>query len=120
MLTPADTSYWAAIRGFSAHRRRMPSYGEIMELVGFRSRHAVYCLVQRLVAEGLVTKDAQGKLIPTNSANGIPLLGIVEAGWPSPAEEGRAGGNVRYHPIFPISLLNAKLPSRGSKMRISY
>jgi repressor LexA len=58
-----------------------------MELVGFRSRHAVYCLVERLVAEGLVIKDAQGKLIPTESANGVPVLGVVEAGWPSPAEE---------------------------------
>ena len=87
MLTPADTSYWAAICGFSTRRRRMPSYGEIMELVGFRSRYAVYCLVERLVAEGLVIKDAQGKLIPTEKSNGIPLLGIVEAGWPSPAEE---------------------------------
>jgi SOS regulatory protein LexA len=58
-----------------------------MELVGFRSRYAVYCLVERLVAEGLVIKDAQGKLIPTESANGVPVLGVVEAGWPSPAEE---------------------------------
>jgi repressor LexA len=58
-----------------------------MELVGFRSRHAVYCLVERLVAAGLVTKDAQGKLIPTEHADGIPLLGVIEAGFPSPAEE---------------------------------
>ena len=64
VLSPTDTRYWAAIREFSARRRRMPSYGEIMELVGFRSRHAVTRLMDRLVAEGLVTKDPQGKLIP--------------------------------------------------------
>jgi repressor LexA len=58
-----------------------------MELVGFRSRHAVSRLVDRLVAAGLVTKDAQGKLIPTRHNGEVPLLGIVEAGWPSPAEE---------------------------------
>ena len=58
-----------------------------MELVGFRSRQAVSRLVDRLVAEGLVTKDAQGKLIPRSPDGGIPILGIVEAGWPSPAEE---------------------------------
>jgi len=58
-----------------------------MELVGFRSRHAVSRLVDRLVAEGLVTKDPQGKLI-SHAGNGeAPLLGIVEAGFPSPAEE---------------------------------
>jgi repressor LexA len=65
----------------------MPSYGEIMELVGFRSRHAVYCLVERLVAAGLVYKDAQGKFSPTQHADGIPLLGVIEAGFSSPAEE---------------------------------
>jgi hypothetical protein len=40
--------------------------------------------------------------------------------YPTQSLNGRARGNVRYHPIFPISLLNGKLPSRGSKMRISY
>ena len=40
-----------------------------MELVGFRSRHAVYGLMERLVAEGLVIKDAQGKIIPTKNSN---------------------------------------------------
>ena len=58
-----------------------------MELVGFRSRQAVSRLVDRLVAEGLVTKDPQGKLIPHAYNGGVPLLGIVEAGWHSPAEE---------------------------------
>jgi len=58
-----------------------------MELVGFRSRHAVTRLVDRLVAEGLVTKDPQGKLIPRALNGEVPLLGIVEAGFPSPAEE---------------------------------
>jgi SOS-response transcriptional repressor LexA len=58
-----------------------------MELVGFRSRQAVSRLVDRLVAEGLVTKDPQGKLIPRALNGEVPLLGIVEAGFPSPAEE---------------------------------
>ena len=91
MLTSRDSTYWAAIQKFATRRRRMPSYGEIMELVGFRSRNAVYCLVSRLTDAGLVVKDAQGKLIPTeqsgDQSNGLPLLGVVEAGWPSPAEE---------------------------------
>ena len=64
MLSQQDTTYWTAIRGFYTHRQRPPSYGEIMELVGFRSRHAVSRLVDRLVAEGLVRKDPQGKIIP--------------------------------------------------------
>ena len=58
-----------------------------MELVGLRSRHAVSHLIDRLVAQGLVSKDPQGKLIPQAHNGGVPLLGIVEAGWSSPAEE---------------------------------
>jgi repressor LexA len=58
-----------------------------MELVGFRSRQAVFRLIDRLVAEGLVSKDPQGKLIPCAPHDEVPLLGIVEAGFPSPAEE---------------------------------
>ena len=58
-----------------------------MELVGFRSRHAVSRLIDRLVAAGLVVQDAQGKLIPTRRNGEVPLLGIVAAGFPSPAEE---------------------------------
>src|SRR5262245_13934710 len=87
VLSSIDATYWAAIRGCSARRGRMPSSGEIMELVGFRSRHAVSRLVDRLVAEGLVTKDPQGKLIPRALNGEVPMLGIVEAGFPSPAEE---------------------------------
>ena len=34
-----------------------------------------------------VTKDPQGKLIPRALNGEVPLLGIVEAGFPSPAEE---------------------------------
>jgi hypothetical protein len=48
-----------------------------MELVGFRSRHAVSRLVDRLVAEGLVIKDPQGKLIPHAATGAVPLLGMV-------------------------------------------
>ena len=58
-----------------------------MERVGFRSRHAVTCLVDRLITEGLVTKDPQGKLIPTSHNGEVPLLGMVSPGFPSPAEE---------------------------------
>src|SRR5262245_27138114 len=57
VLSLIDATSWDAIRGFSVRRGRMPSFGEIMALVGFRSRHAVSRLVDRLVAEGLVTKD---------------------------------------------------------------
>jgi hypothetical protein len=60
----------------------MPSYGEMMELVGFRSRHAVSRLVDRLVAEGLVTKDPQGKLIPRACNGEVPCSASSKPGFP--------------------------------------
>lgn len=65
----------------------MPNYREIMDLVGFKSKNAVYKLVNKLVDEGVVTKDSKGKLVPTKMMDEIPLLGLVEAGIPTLAEE---------------------------------
>lgn len=61
----------------------MPSYAEIMELVGFKSKNAVSKLVHKLVEAGILQKDAQGKLVPAVAAGEVPLLGLVEAGIPS-------------------------------------
>jgi len=71
---------------YSAHRR-MPSYAEIMKLVGFKSKNAVYKLVNRLIEEGAVLKDRTGRLIPKALLGELPLLGLVEAGFPTVAEE---------------------------------
>src|SRR5438094_9844742 len=84
---PTFEAYKTKIIRFYRQRRRMPSYGEIMRLVGFKSKFAVVKLVSKLVAAGIVAKDAGGRLTPQKLSGGIRLLGIVEAGWPSPAEE---------------------------------
>ena len=65
----------------------MPSYAEIMTLVGFKSKNAVYKLVNKLVGEGVLDKDSSGRLIPNKLVGEIPLLGLVEAGFPMVAEE---------------------------------
>jgi len=78
--------YKDKIFSFYKKNRRMPGYGEIMTLVGFKSKNAVYKLINKLVDLGIVTKDAKGKLIPVKISEGIPLLGVVEAGLPTYAE----------------------------------
>jgi SOS regulatory protein LexA len=80
-------SYKKSILSFYKRERRMPGYQEIMDLVGFKSKNAVAKLVKRLVEEGIVSKDAKGKLIPNRLAGELPLLGLVEAGMPTEAEE---------------------------------
>ena len=65
----------------------MPSFSEIGELVGFSSKNAVSKFVNKLVQNGVVEKDEKGKLIPGSIAATARVLGTVEAGFPSPAEE---------------------------------
>jgi SOS regulatory protein LexA len=80
------SEYKKKIIAFYERDRRMPSYQEIMKLVGFRSKNAVYKLVSKLIDEGVVEKDSQGRLIPSSGLNELPLLGLVQAGLPHEAE----------------------------------
>lgn len=80
-------TYKQRIISFYKKQRRMPSYAEIMRLTGFHSKNAVFKLVEKLVEDGVVEKDSGGRLIPKQLSQGVPLLGLVEAGFPSAAEE---------------------------------
>jgi repressor LexA len=66
---------------------RMPSFSEIGEMAGFRSKNAVFKLINKLEALKVLERDAKGKLIPLSLASPVRVLGTVEAGFPSPAEE---------------------------------
>ncbi len=66
---------------------RMPSYSEIGDLTGLRSKNAVFKFVARLEKLKIVEKDSKGRLIPLAIARPVRVLGTVEAGFPSPAEE---------------------------------
>lgn len=79
--------YKEKIRKFYQKNRRMPSYSEIMSLLGFKSKNAVYELVKKLMDDDFLGKDDKGKLIPKNLFGSTKVLGTVEAGFPSPAEE---------------------------------
>jgi repressor LexA len=77
----------AKLATFYRKHRRMPSYAEIMKLTGFRSKNAVFKLLAKLEREGIVRRDDRGRLIPKKLFGEVRVLGTVEAGWPSPAEE---------------------------------
>jgi repressor LexA len=80
--------YREKIAVFYRKSRRMPNYSEIMKLTGFKSRNSVYKLVGRLEQQGFLKKDAKGFLLPRSRLYGeVKVLGTVEAGFPSPAEE---------------------------------
>lgn len=64
----------------------MPSYSEIMDLVGYRSKNAASKLVHKLIDAGVLKKDEQGHILPVVASGEIPILGLVEAGIPSLAD----------------------------------
>lgn len=80
-------TYKSRIIAFYKKHGRMPGYKEIMAQTGFKSKNAVFKLIEKLVEDGVVTKDTRGRISPRNIHEGIRLLGLVEAGFPSAAEE---------------------------------
>lgn len=72
---------------FYRQKGRMPSFSEIGEIVGLRSKNAVYKLVNKLERLKFIERDERGRLIPKSIAHSVKILGTVEAGFPSPAEE---------------------------------
>ena len=65
----------------------MPSYAEIMDMLGFKSKNAVFKLIRKLIGEGVLDKDSTGRLVPNKLLGEVPMLGLVEAGFPTAAEE---------------------------------
>lgn len=80
-------SHREKILAFYRTRRRMPTYRELMRLFDYKSKGAVAYALEKLIAAGVIGKDRDGKLIPNSTLLDIRLLGVVEAGFPSPAEE---------------------------------
>lgn len=75
------------IRGFFRKNRRLPTYQELADLMGFASKNAAYKLANKLIETGFLEKDDSGKLIPKRLFSPLPNTGIVKAGFPTVADE---------------------------------
>jgi repressor LexA len=79
------------IESFYGENKRMPTYSEMMKLFGFKSKNAVFKVVEKLIDAGLVAKDHLGRLVPSETfaenISSIPMLGFVTAGFPATVEE---------------------------------
>ena len=75
------------LRAFVIREKRMPGYNEMMEIFQYRSKNAVFGLLRRLAEHGYIAKRHR-KIASTGKLIGaVRLLGAVQAGFPSPAEE---------------------------------
>ncbi len=70
---------------YSKHRS-MPSLSVMAKLFGVKSRNTAYSTVKVLI-DCHFLRNENGVLEPTLSFVGTPVVGNVQAGWPSPAEE---------------------------------
>lgn len=81
-----ETNYQSILAKFYEREKRMPSYSEMMDLFGYKSKNAVARLVTKLIAAGVVAKDRLGRLVPSESFGEIPVVGLVKAGIPDSAD----------------------------------
>ena len=65
----------------------MPTYSEMTKLFGFKSKNAVFKVVEKLKEAGMVAKDHLGRLVPSKIFQEVPMLGLVTAGFPATVEE---------------------------------
>jgi SOS regulatory protein LexA len=75
------------LRHFVLRNKRLPGYKEMLKLFSYRSKNAVHGLLLRLADLGYINKS-RGRISFTDKLTGvIRVLGAVQAGFPSPAEE---------------------------------
>jgi repressor LexA len=79
------------ITAFFLNSGRMPTYSEIAEIIGVRSKSVVSFWVTKLIAAGVLRKDAKGFLTLTRNPRALKLAGEVCAGIPTSAEENLRG-----------------------------
>ena len=85
------SEYQTKIQSFYAENKRMPTYSEMLKLFNFKSKNAVFRVVEKLLEAGMVAKDHLGRLIPSETfaehIGSVPMLGFVTAGFPATVEE---------------------------------
>lgn len=75
------------IRSYYRTYRRMPSYSRMCRMFGYSSKGAAFHLVKKLVKAGYLYKDYKGRISLAKNTLPLPILGVIKAGYPVPAEE---------------------------------
>lgn len=76
------------IKKFYRKHNRLPSYSEMLRLFRFASKKAVHYIVHKWIEAGIL-KIENNKISPTSKFFGLPLFGMIKAGFPIMAEEDR-------------------------------
>lgn len=65
----------------------MPTFAEMVSLLGVKSKSVVNFWIDKLIQAEILEKDERRHLRFRKSSFAIPLVGSVQAGFPSPEEE---------------------------------
>ncbi len=85
--SPNNDQYLSKLRKYYWQNKRMPSFAELAKLLGFKSKRAAQYWVDKWLERTIIQRDSTGRLLPGKFFSPLKVLGTVEAGWPSPAEE---------------------------------
>jgi SOS regulatory protein LexA len=76
------------LRQFWRMERRSPTYAEMLDLFGYKSKNAVFGLLAKLEEAGYVSKDTNGRIALLPRLTGtVRMLGSIAAGFPTQEEE---------------------------------
>ena len=76
------------VKRFYRKYNRLPSYSEMLHIFKLASKKAIHDIVHKWVDEGIL-KIEDNKLAPASSFFGLPLFGIIKAGFPIMADENK-------------------------------
>jgi repressor LexA len=74
------------LRNFYSREKRLPSYSEMIKVLGYKSKGGVSGFVDRMIKQNILGRKG-GKLYPINLRPKIKILGTIAAGFPSLGEE---------------------------------
>lgn len=66
--------------------KKLPTYEEMREIFGCKSKSTAYYTINRLIRAGFL-KKVKSRLVPGKHFSSLPYYKSVRAGFPSPAEE---------------------------------
>ncbi len=74
------------LRTFYQSEQRLPSYQEMISVLGYRSKGGVSRFVEHMIEQKVLGRK-DGKLYPINLKPELKILGTISAGFPSLGEE---------------------------------
>lgn len=74
------------IRYYKRHKQ-LPTYEELVDLFSVHSKGSLHKYVYKFIDDGLIARSDTGRLVPTTKLYGLRVLGSIQAGFPTAAEE---------------------------------